>query len=228
MFSGYYAKGKTQSTIAKSLPIPCIFKSCIEIKIKLNFYFYTSFWGLKRFYKGLKRLRKTFWDTTKKCENKNLTYFFSSSGIEMRRVKYSDKDTPIFRGHRDIFCDIGTARYFLWCLLALGKTMAFFFIFDELTDGNLQWTDKSRCSVEQLNIVKSTLALNLLLVTEHLNSWKNEPVLSLINYTTKKKTIFCENKFSVQNRSTNVCNIDTWQERAPFLQNSFQFPSGCF
>ena len=122
-------------------------------------------------------------------------------------------------GHQDIFCDV--------CLLP-GKTMAFFFIFDELTDGNLQWTDKSRCSIEQLNIVKSTLALNLLLVTEHLNSCKNEPVLSLINYTTKKKTIFCENKFSVQNRSTNVCNIDTWQERAPFLQNSFQFPSGCF
>ena len=81
-------------------------------------------------------------------------------------------------GHQDIFCDV--------CLLP-GKTMAFFFIFDELTDGNLQWTDKSRCSIEQLNIVKSTLALNLLLVTEHLNSWKNEPVLSLINYTTKKK-----------------------------------------
>ena len=29
---------------------------------------------------------KTFWGTTKKCENKNLTYFFSSSGIRMGRV----------------------------------------------------------------------------------------------------------------------------------------------
>ena len=44
-------------------------------KIKLNFYFHTSLWYLKRFYEGLKGLRKTFWDTTKKCENKNLTQF---------------------------------------------------------------------------------------------------------------------------------------------------------
>ena len=140
MFSGYYAKGKTQSTIAKSLPIQCIFKSCIEIKIKLNFYFYTSFWGLKRFYKGLKRLRKTFWDTTKKCENKNLTYFFSSSGIEMGRVKYSDKDTPIFRGHRDIICDIGTSRYFLWCLLASWENNGVLFY--------LWWTNRREFAVD--------------------------------------------------------------------------------
>ena len=42
-------------------------------KIKLNFYFYTSLWCLKRFYEGLKGLHKTFWGTTKKCENKSLT-----------------------------------------------------------------------------------------------------------------------------------------------------------
>ena len=36
-----------------TLPVPCISKSCIEIKIKLNFYFHTSFWYLKRFYEGL-------------------------------------------------------------------------------------------------------------------------------------------------------------------------------
>ena len=41
-------------------------------KIKLNFYFHTL-WCQKRFYKGLKDLHKTFWGTTKKCENKNLT-----------------------------------------------------------------------------------------------------------------------------------------------------------
>ena len=140
MFSGYYARGKTQSTIAKLLPIPCISKSCIEIKIKLNFYFYSSFWGLKRFYKGLKRLRKTFWDTTKKCENKNLTYFFSSSGIEMGRVKYSDKDTPIFRGHRDIICDIGTSRYFLWCLLASWENNGVLFY--------LWWTNRREFAVD--------------------------------------------------------------------------------
>ena len=47
-------------------------------KIKLNFYFHTSLWCLKRFYKGLKGLHKTFWGTTKKSENKNLTQFFIS------------------------------------------------------------------------------------------------------------------------------------------------------
>ena len=41
--------------------------------IKLNFYFHTSLWCLKRFYEGLKGLHKTFWGITKKCENKNLT-----------------------------------------------------------------------------------------------------------------------------------------------------------
>ena len=30
-------------------------KSCIEIKINLNFYFHTSLWCLKRFYEGLKK-----------------------------------------------------------------------------------------------------------------------------------------------------------------------------
>ena len=44
----------------------CIFESCIEIKIKLNFSFHTSLWCLKKFYEGLN--------------------FFSSSGIETGRV----------------------------------------------------------------------------------------------------------------------------------------------
>ena len=44
-----------------------------EKKIKLNVYFHTSLWCLKMFYEGLKGLPKTFWVTTKKCENKNLT-----------------------------------------------------------------------------------------------------------------------------------------------------------
>ena len=42
-------------------------------KINLNLYFHTSLWCLKRFYEGLKGLHKTFWGTTKKCENKNLS-----------------------------------------------------------------------------------------------------------------------------------------------------------
>ena len=41
-------------------------------KSKLNFHFHTSLWCLKRFHDGLKGLHKTFWGTTKKCENKNL------------------------------------------------------------------------------------------------------------------------------------------------------------
>ena len=45
-------------------------------KINLNFYFHTSLWCLKRFCEGLKGLYKTFWDTTKKCENKNLSLIF--------------------------------------------------------------------------------------------------------------------------------------------------------
>ena len=43
-------------------------------KINLSFYFHTSLWCLKRFYKGHKGLHKTFWGTTK-CENKNLSSF---------------------------------------------------------------------------------------------------------------------------------------------------------
>ena len=39
-------------------------------KIKLNFYFHTSLCCLKKGF--MKALHKTFWDTTKKCENKNL------------------------------------------------------------------------------------------------------------------------------------------------------------
>ena len=36
-----------------TLNVPCISESCMEIKMKLNFYFHTSLWGLKRFYEGL-------------------------------------------------------------------------------------------------------------------------------------------------------------------------------
>ena len=44
---------------------PVYSESCIKIKINLNFCFHTSLWGLK-----------SFWGTTKKCENKNLSDFF--------------------------------------------------------------------------------------------------------------------------------------------------------
>ena len=45
-------------------------------KIKLNFYFHTPLWYLKRFYEGRKGLHKTSWGTTKKCENKNFELNF--------------------------------------------------------------------------------------------------------------------------------------------------------
>ena len=41
-------------------------------KINVNFYFHISWWCFKRFYEGLKCLHKTFWGTTKNCDNKNL------------------------------------------------------------------------------------------------------------------------------------------------------------
>ena len=55
--------------IKLTLPTPWISESCIKMKINLNFYFHTSSWCLKG-------LHKTFWGTTKKCENKNLREFF--------------------------------------------------------------------------------------------------------------------------------------------------------
>ena len=43
-----------------TLPVPCISESCIEIKLKLNFYFHASLWCPKRFYEGLKAFIKPF------------------------------------------------------------------------------------------------------------------------------------------------------------------------
>ena len=51
----------TQFTVIISVRnVPCIPESRIEIKIKLNFYFHTSLWCLKRFYEGNYSLHKTF------------------------------------------------------------------------------------------------------------------------------------------------------------------------
>ena len=71
-----------------TLPAPCISES--YVKINLSFYFHTSLWCLKRFYEGLKGLHKTFWGTTKKCENKNLSWFFSLClGLGLEELKKS-------------------------------------------------------------------------------------------------------------------------------------------
>ena len=50
---------ESSSPIKLTLNVPCISESCIEIKIKLNFYFHTSLWCLKRFYEDLKGFHKT-------------------------------------------------------------------------------------------------------------------------------------------------------------------------
>ena len=44
-------------------------------KICMNLYFHSSLWSLKRFCKGLKDLYKTFWGTTKKRDNKYLSWY---------------------------------------------------------------------------------------------------------------------------------------------------------
>ena len=64
-------------------------EGCVKIKINFNFYFHISLWCLKRFYEGPKGLHKTFWGTTKNCENKKikLINFLFSSGIGTGRVK---------------------------------------------------------------------------------------------------------------------------------------------
>ena len=59
---------KSESQINPSRPNPGQ-----REKIKLNFYFHTFSWCLKKFYEGLNGLHKTFWGTTKKCESK---FFF--------------------------------------------------------------------------------------------------------------------------------------------------------
>ena len=60
----------------KILPASFISEKWINIKISLNFYFRTSLWCLKRFYEDLWGRYKAFWDTTKECEKKNLSWFF--------------------------------------------------------------------------------------------------------------------------------------------------------
>ena len=65
---------------------PMHFRSYIKI-INLNFYFHTSLRCLKRFYEDLKGPLKTFCGTTKKCENKNLSWFSFFVRIGTGRVK---------------------------------------------------------------------------------------------------------------------------------------------
>ena len=76
-FENYLTKLTSLKKRLLTLLVLCIWEIYIKI-IKLNFYFCNSLWCRKGFYeglKGLKGLHKTFWGTTKKCENKNLNLF---------------------------------------------------------------------------------------------------------------------------------------------------------
>ena len=56
-------------------------------KMKLNFYFHTSLWCLKRFYEALKGPHKTFCGTAKKCENIFLLIFSICHGSGREGLK---------------------------------------------------------------------------------------------------------------------------------------------
>ena len=68
--------------------------------------------------------------------------------------------------------------------------MAFFFIFDDLTEWYLKWFGKLKSSVELLNILGSVPVLNLLLAPEHLNSWENDPIQK------QPPEVFCKKRCS--------------------------------
>ena len=114
-------KRKLSYTSLLSLPVPCISESFTEIEIKLNFYFYTSLWCLKRFYEDFQGLHETFWGTTKKCENKNFTDFFSlRPGLGQKGLKWWL--VYLFSCIRPIAC-AGCQNYF-WTFL---KSIGFYF-----------------------------------------------------------------------------------------------------
>ena len=72
-FRKQFEKKKKNHANPLTVHAPRISESWIKIKINLNFDFHFSLWCLKRFYEGHQGLHKTFWGTTKKCENKNLS-----------------------------------------------------------------------------------------------------------------------------------------------------------
>ena len=45
----------------------------LVVQIICNSFFHTSLWCIKKIYEGIQGLHKTFWGTTNKCKNKNLT-----------------------------------------------------------------------------------------------------------------------------------------------------------
>ena len=57
-----------------TLPVPCISESCIEIKIKLNFYFRTSLWCLKTKFNLIFALRPDLGRRVNNTKNLLTTY----------------------------------------------------------------------------------------------------------------------------------------------------------
>ena len=76
-----------------TLNFPYISEICVEIKIKLNFYFHTSLRG-----------------TTKKSENEYLTFFFFSSGVGTGRVRLKRFNILFTIAHAHMFCDLNNHR----------------------------------------------------------------------------------------------------------------------
>ena len=82
---------------------------------------------------------------------------------------------------------------------------------------------KSRSHKTRRNILRSAPVLNLFYATKHLNSWENEAVLISGKMTWKKKSIPCNNNLFVQNRATNIHNMDISKNRTAFWQNNPQW-----
>ena len=69
-----------------TLPIQPISEWCTEIKINLNFYFYTSLWCLWNFYEGLKGFHKPFEAPKRSMKIKIWLNFLSSFRIKIGRI----------------------------------------------------------------------------------------------------------------------------------------------
>ena len=71
-------------------------------KIKLNFYFHTSLWCLKRFYEGLKGLHKTFWDTTHHKEVRKWKFNLIFISIQLSEMPGTGR-VKKYEGGKDFF-----------------------------------------------------------------------------------------------------------------------------
>ena len=106
-----------------------ISESCIKIKVKFLFsrFFVVAQKDLWRLLQGL---HKTLWGIAKMCENKNLTVFFSLSGIGTRRVKGALSDLRQFLATESSLKNMKNAFYLnlkAFFLLKLFKLLSWLF-----------------------------------------------------------------------------------------------------